>query len=311
MLRKVCPVCEQEMSSGHYCKVCKKFVRSPYVRDITYYLNESHPSGETDCDYHGRVSQSQVEIHGQKQQRAYEFHGKNGKSFGSRNVKIAGIVIGIAVLFMVIPMIVLGLYAVGRTHEIMQPDYGEEDYQYRTLEDDEVKAAGERCSGEGHFTITGDEMDGEIRRFVETIGYDDIREDTYSDNSVYESDTYQYTQYRTEKYYYLTVPEGGGSDMVALDWDTATGELHRVDISFEDSDRAVAVMECVLGELVEAGDLPADDYYETGLKDEVLANLAEDAEDGFWYELPDGEEGVNLYINGGEDGVYIGIWKSY
>lgn len=98
--------------------------------------------------------------------------------------------------------------------------------------------------------------------------------------------------------------------MAAIDWDTATGELHRVDISFEDSERAAAMMECVLGALVEAGDLPADDYYETDLKDEILAKLAEKAEDGFWYELPDGEEGVNLYING-EDGVYIGIWKSY
>ena len=51
MIRKVCPICEQTMSLPHYCKNCRQFVKSPYVRDITYYLNESHPEGEKDCDY--------------------------------------------------------------------------------------------------------------------------------------------------------------------------------------------------------------------------------------------------------------------
>ena len=53
MIRKICPVCEQTMGRFNYCKNCRQFVKTPYVRDVTYYLNESHSKEETSCDYHG------------------------------------------------------------------------------------------------------------------------------------------------------------------------------------------------------------------------------------------------------------------
>lgn len=58
MIRKVCPICEQVMTIPHYCKFCRQFVKTPYVRDITYYLNESHPADEKECTYHGVVRDS-------------------------------------------------------------------------------------------------------------------------------------------------------------------------------------------------------------------------------------------------------------
>lgn len=55
MLRKICPFCEKTMTWSHYCSDCRRFVKKPYIRDITYYLNESHPTLEKNCDYHGRA----------------------------------------------------------------------------------------------------------------------------------------------------------------------------------------------------------------------------------------------------------------
>lgn len=47
-----CPICDQVMKSKHFCRNCMQFVRTPYVREVTYYLNERHPQDETNCEYH-------------------------------------------------------------------------------------------------------------------------------------------------------------------------------------------------------------------------------------------------------------------
>ncbi len=52
MVRKICPICDQVMSGSHYCENCRSWVKHPYVRDVTYYLNERHPVNESDCSYH-------------------------------------------------------------------------------------------------------------------------------------------------------------------------------------------------------------------------------------------------------------------
>ena len=52
MKDKYCPYCDQKMTSGLYCKGCKRIVLHPYWQDVDYYLNERHPQQETDCLYH-------------------------------------------------------------------------------------------------------------------------------------------------------------------------------------------------------------------------------------------------------------------
>lgn len=56
MVRRICPVCDQVMRSAHYCGNCRSWVKNPWVRDVTYYLNERHPRSEADCDFHGNWS---------------------------------------------------------------------------------------------------------------------------------------------------------------------------------------------------------------------------------------------------------------
>jgi len=55
------------MKAAHYCSVCKRFVRNPWVREVDYYLNESHPAGERDCSYHNAGELDRVHQHGWRQ----------------------------------------------------------------------------------------------------------------------------------------------------------------------------------------------------------------------------------------------------
>ncbi|MBT9775686.1 hypothetical protein GPL15_04055 [Clostridium sp. MCC353] len=52
MKKRICPVCDHEMHSAHYCRICRSWVKEPYIREVRYYLNETHPKEETDCSYH-------------------------------------------------------------------------------------------------------------------------------------------------------------------------------------------------------------------------------------------------------------------
>ncbi|MDO4267659.1 MAG: hypothetical protein Q4C73_04225 [Eubacteriales bacterium] len=57
MQKRICPVCDQVMRSAHYCRNCRSWVKNPWIRDVTYYLNERHPEDETSCSYHGSAGE--------------------------------------------------------------------------------------------------------------------------------------------------------------------------------------------------------------------------------------------------------------
>ncbi|PNV62897.1 hypothetical protein C0033_04995 [Clostridium sp. chh4-2] len=52
MKKRICPICDQVMHSAHYCSACRSWVKEPYIMEVNYYLNESHPKTEADCSYH-------------------------------------------------------------------------------------------------------------------------------------------------------------------------------------------------------------------------------------------------------------------
>lgn len=45
------------MPFPHYCTTCRSLVKNPWVRDVTYYLNERHPEAEQDCMFHGKLEE--------------------------------------------------------------------------------------------------------------------------------------------------------------------------------------------------------------------------------------------------------------
>lgn len=52
MRKRICPCCDQELE-GRYCRGCRRFVKTPLIVDVNYYLNERHPASEESCQYHG------------------------------------------------------------------------------------------------------------------------------------------------------------------------------------------------------------------------------------------------------------------
>lgn len=60
MLRKICPICDHPMKYNHYCSFCNQWVSKPNMVNATYYLNESHPAKEQNCEYHSSVVQREA-----------------------------------------------------------------------------------------------------------------------------------------------------------------------------------------------------------------------------------------------------------
>ena len=45
--KKICPVCDRELTAAGYCRLCRRLVFKPVVRDVDYYLNENRPDNQT------------------------------------------------------------------------------------------------------------------------------------------------------------------------------------------------------------------------------------------------------------------------
>ena len=60
MRKRICPYCDQELE-GRYCRGCRRFVKTPLIVDVNYYLNERHPASEESCQYHGDLHTGEME----------------------------------------------------------------------------------------------------------------------------------------------------------------------------------------------------------------------------------------------------------
>lgn len=58
MLKKICPVCDLPIGATGYCPRCKRVIKKPYLREVNYYLNETHPANELECEFHNRHMES-------------------------------------------------------------------------------------------------------------------------------------------------------------------------------------------------------------------------------------------------------------
>ena len=61
MRKRICPYCDQELE-GRYCRGCRRFVKTPLIVDVNYYLNERHPASEESCQYHGDLHTGEMEV---------------------------------------------------------------------------------------------------------------------------------------------------------------------------------------------------------------------------------------------------------
>lgn len=355
MTQRICPICDQVMRSRHYCKVCKSWVKHPYVRDVTYYLNERHPAGEADCSYHNREEYTEARPSGgnhaspwiprqggsqeaaarqkaaaENTRRINEAHSRKAMSpqaaaaprtataprratapQTAKSSKNTGIIVAIVVIFIVIRLI-SGVFTFFQSWDFepsRRPEYdvdmggfyGEEESwnsDYKELEDDEVIAAGVRCNSVGHFDIIGQDAKELICGLLDDYGLSVEEKSIYSYNEEYDDGT---TWFVTWVMYELQTGDGGGEQFMELDYDTATGELHQIDLVMEEPEQLKTAVRDILN-LMSSHDaiLP-----EENCAQDVEAELVQTLQAGEAYEIQLGSVWVESYYDGNNYAAHI------
>ncbi|MEG0813644.1 MAG: hypothetical protein RR225_04940 [Clostridium sp.] len=109
MTKMICPVCDKAMSTDHYCTFCRRWVKTPYVMNVDYYLNERHPARETNCEYHGSDARPAAHSTSAKQvtaRNAGSQKASKAKQENSGFMKIVRVIIWVFILFnFIIPLL--------------------------------------------------------------------------------------------------------------------------------------------------------------------------------------------------------------
>ena len=131
--------------------------------------------------------------------------------------------------------------------EIIGSDTSSEEY-YRELSEQEVSAYPDGCNGYGHFDVTDEDMGALIEAWTRTEYGRDISGDDSSseDNYIYTYDG-ETTSYLQKTTYYNV--DGEYNDYVIIYSDSATGKIHSVTASMEDTERIKSFLQMVVQKL--------------------------------------------------------------
>lgn len=165
----------------------------------------------------------------------------------------------------------------GSGFEFYMGNHGNEVYEtapaeqvYHELEDVAVIAAGEACSLHGHFNIQGEALQQPLEEILNGLGYDLEDCYKYSTNLIYDSGE---SWYDTMISMDLAWDESDTYQYIELNYDTATGELHEVNVVMADDAAAVEVAAAVLKYMEDAGAIPQDQACSESVKEELKSRL--------------------------------------
>nr|WP_314460260.1 hypothetical protein [uncultured Clostridium sp.] len=241
MVKKICPVCDLPVNEVNYCPRCRRVVKKPVNWEMNYLLNEKRNQPALP------VSQPQAGRPYVNQPAA------NPSMTGKRPSNIL-----LFALIMVFVIVIMGVaifsFAVGSifSENNYETAVGYDDYGYRDLDEAEVIAAEERCSGFDHFEADGRGIADSMVQFLEKgdYGYQISSKETYSDNYEMNEDSGPVTFYETVESVYLepkTAPEESSGEeeyeYVDINYDTATGELHQYVSYLGDPEASLSYLE--------------------------------------------------------------------
>lgn len=226
MVKKICPVCDLPVNEVNYCPRCRRVVKKPISWEVNYLLNEkrNQQAMPADLPQAGRLTVNQPAA--------------NPSVTGKRqsNTLLFILILAFAIVIMAGVIFSCAVYSVAFDENDYETATGYDDYGYRDLDETEVIAAGERCSGFDHFEADGRGIADSMAQFLEKgdYGYHISSNETYSDNYEMNEDSGPVTYYETVESVYLipNTADGESSDeeeyeYVDINYDTATGELHR------------------------------------------------------------------------------------
>lgn len=338
MIQRICPVCDQVMKSAHYCRTCRRWVREPWVRDVSYYLNERHPQDEHSCSYHeperadrrvyrqpSGASAQPNEPRPGRTRAAGEWPWPTKKSSPvqkdrtiqkgktAQKKKSGKAIVIVVAIYLIFQAVIAGFGFVGNSvvrlfenadYDIDLGDFtetfpaDEDGAAYHELEDAEVIEAGKPCSMYGHFDLQGELLQDTIL-------------DTASDQGLEVEDIYYYSDnvsYNDGDCWYSTVISMNltmeGSDCfqyVEINSDTATGDLHEVSVSLEDGSRAAAVAEAVIRYMEAEGAIPEDMDVSGAMMSEIRTMAVSGDSGSFAY----GDVEISVYNHADGCSIYI------
>lgn len=180
---------------------------------------------------------------------------------------------------------------------------------WRELEDDEVRAAGERCTDNAHFSVTLDELELEIVQIIENHGYLVQDHYSYSYNSQYDGGYGdKNTSYCTLTSYEIEQEQSDTEEYidqdVYFDHDTATDELHSIQITLFDMGHVITISREMLDLMVTKEMISSAADYE-----QILAGINQQSfYDEEYYTTADGR--VEIWCNEYDDCYCIYICPS-
>jgi len=216
--------------------------------------------------------------------------------------------------YLIIQFVVAGigyLASSERSVYIEEPDYGgyddgyDEDYfsgsdgsVYHELEDAEVIERGEACRCRGHFDLSGAGLQQPLEDILEEQGFVITGGYTSSRNEVYDNgDSWFDTVISMD----IADEESEAYQYADINFDTATGALHEVDMMIEDGSKAAKLAAALLKHMEEEGAIWQDmSYLEQASS--VLDSLTASGDSGTYVY---GEVEISIYAHSDAYGIYI------
>ena len=127
-------------------------------------------------------------------------------------------------------------------------DLGEAELEDWELSDEEVKAAGEACTGYGHFDVYYEVVKTEFLEMLKEDGLLCTEEEPYSYNSQMDFDSWY-----QKVYGFVVETETEYMGMVEIETDTATGQIHGISIYTGEEDGFFRILDSVLRFMEETG----------------------------------------------------------
>lgn len=266
MVKKICPVCELPVNEVNYCTRCRRLVRRPVMWEVDYYLNERHtafeksvqpkpvqqksvPTGPGKPGYHEMSRPVMPSVHRQPQPFApREERGRKGFY-----AAMAGILVAI-VFTNLMPKVFNQVGRILNEHDSYETAVPYDDSGYAEFEEEEVRAAGEHCTGYDHFPADGKQIADSMWQFLSEsdYGYQVELGDAYSDNYEFQEEEGPITYYETIASFTLEDEITGQLEpddenyifqYVDINYDTATGELHDYVSTLKDPEASLAYLE--------------------------------------------------------------------
>lgn len=327
---KLCSVCDKKIA-GSWCKNCRRFVKTYEISDGVH-MNESHnPANDPNCDYHGTTSSTVRQHNTTRSASTAASSSANNKT--QRNKKAGGAFAKIVkwyIIFMVLgsvlPMVwsavskekesekdsvvseqrdkevskVLDLLEDLEPEEEETTDFGETEYYHKYYDPEEIKELNVSCDSY-HMELTATDFD-EILKDC----FGEMQSWEYYEN---ESHRYNYLEERDngEKFVYFNTWRSY-QDMdcltVSLNYDTASGDLHDVqvivDLDTMDMKESIAFCQELLEEMDDAYELTSEEFLEAVesiMEEEMWESSMLHESDSIWANLiKSGENRYSIYI---------------